>query len=150
MTIEVILVPDLGGVDSVEVIELSISPGNRVELDESILVLESDKASMDVPSTAEGVLSRYLVKEGDSVNVGLPIAEIEIDSDKVTSISKEPVSINDVQSNTKNAQNEVNTDSNNNDVSDEMTKSTISRHADLRAIETNRLKWIRLRRHASR
>ena len=78
MTIEVIVVPDLGGVDSVEVIDLAITPGARVELDESILVLESDKASMDVPSTAEGVLSRYLVKEGDSVTVGTPIAEIEV------------------------------------------------------------------------
>ncbi|MBV32315.1 MAG: dihydrolipoamide acetyltransferase [Porticoccaceae bacterium] len=135
MTIEVILVPDLGGVDSVEVIELSISPGNRVELDESILVLESDKASMDVPSTAEGVLSRYLVKEGDSVNVGLPIAEIEIDSAKVTSISKEPVSINDVQSNTKNAQNEVNTDSNNNDVSDEMVIASVPDTGSSEALE---------------
>tara|TARA_E500000178_G_scaffold104948_1_gene104632 strand:+ start:27113 stop:28795 length:1683 start_codon:yes stop_codon:yes gene_type:complete len=129
VTIEVILVPDLGGVDSVEVIELSISPGNRVKLDESLLVLESDKASMDVPSTAEGVLSRYLVKEGDSVKVGLPIAEIEVDSTKDTSISNGPISIIDVQSNTKNVnkniQNEVNTDSNNNEVSDEMVVASV-------------------------
>ncbi|MAH73954.1 MAG: hypothetical protein CBC09_07600 [Cellvibrionales bacterium TMED49] len=123
MAIELILVPDLGGVDSVEVIELAIAPGARVELDESILVLESDKASMDVPSTAEGILSRYLVKEGDSVKVGVPIAEIEIGSVGNVSNTRGPTTISGVQSNTsgahQNIKDEVDTCLNGDDSPDE-------------------------------
>ena len=139
MTIEVIVVPDLGGVDSVEVIELAISPGARVELDESVLVLESDKASMDVPSTAEGVLSRYLVKEGDSVTVGTPIAEIEVDSLGDPSDSKGTIIMSDVESNAKtvcqNHQNDVKTDSNSRDVSDEVIIASVPDTGSSEALE---------------
>ncbi|WP_461481873.1 biotin/lipoyl-containing protein, partial [Porticoccus sp.] len=54
MTAETILVPDLGGAETVEVIELCVAPGDRVELEQSLIVLESDKATMDVPSTRAG------------------------------------------------------------------------------------------------
>ena len=80
MTKEIILVPDLGGAETVDVIEFSLSPGDSVELEDAILVLESDKATMDIPSPYSGSLIKYLVAEGDAVKVGDPIAEIEIDS----------------------------------------------------------------------
>lgn len=78
MTIQTIVVPDLGGAETVEVIELGLSPGDSIEVEDSLLVLESDKATMDIPSPAAGALVKYLVAEGATVKVGDPIAEIEI------------------------------------------------------------------------
>ena len=73
----VVKVPDLGGAESVDVIELTLNKGDSIEEEESILVLESDKATMDVPSPVGGIFVKYLVSEGDTVSVGDPLAEIE-------------------------------------------------------------------------
>ena len=78
MTIQTVVVPDLGGAETVEVIELGLAPGDNVEVEDSLLVLESDKATMDIPSPATGVFTKYLVEEGATVSVGDPIAEIEV------------------------------------------------------------------------
>ena len=77
MAIKIITVPDLGGAETVDVIELSVQPGETVEIEDSLLVLESDKATMDVPSPQSGTLLQYLVAEGSTVQVGDAIAEIE-------------------------------------------------------------------------
>ena len=77
MAIEIITVPDLGGAETVDVIELSVQPGETVEIEDSLLVLESDKATMDVPSPQSGTLIKYLVAEGATVRVGDAIAEIK-------------------------------------------------------------------------
>jgi len=81
VAIETIVVPDLGGAESVDVIELSLAQGDAVGVEDSLLVLESDKATMDVPSPHEGQLVKYLIAEGDTVKVGDPIAELEIQAD---------------------------------------------------------------------
>ena len=78
MAVEIVTVPDLGGAESVDVIELSLTPGDSVALEDSLLVLESDKATMDVPSPYDGSLVKYLVAEGAVVKVGDPIAEVEV------------------------------------------------------------------------
>lgn len=78
MAVEIVTVPDLGGAESVDVIELSVAPGDAVEVEDSLLVLESDKATMDVPSPYQGSLVKYLVADGAVVKVGDPIAEIEV------------------------------------------------------------------------
>ncbi|MGX4675580.1 dihydrolipoyllysine-residue acetyltransferase [SAR92 clade bacterium H246] len=78
MAVEIVTVPDLGGAESVDVIELSVAPGDAVEVEDSLLVLESDKATMDVPSPFQGSLVKYLVADGAVVKVGDPIAEIEV------------------------------------------------------------------------
>ena len=85
MAIEIVTIPDLGGAESVEVIELCVSVGDSVEQEESLVVLESDKASMDVPSPVDGAVVKYLVAEGDTVKVGDAIAEIET-ADAVASV----------------------------------------------------------------
>jgi pyruvate dehydrogenase E2 component (dihydrolipoamide acetyltransferase) len=77
VAIEIVTIPDLGGAESVEVIELCVSVGDSIEQEESLVVLESDKASMDVPSPVDGAVVKYLVAEGDTVKVGDAIAEIE-------------------------------------------------------------------------
>jgi len=77
VAIETVTIPDLGGAESVEVIELCAAAGDAVEQEDSLVVLESDKASMDVPSPVDGSVVKYLVAEGDTVKVGDAIAEIE-------------------------------------------------------------------------
>jgi|TARA_B100000768_G_scaffold22256_1_gene19814 pyruvate dehydrogenase E2 component (dihydrolipoamide acetyltransferase) len=77
VSIKTVVVPDLGGAETVDVIELSLAVGDNVELEGALLVLESDKATMDVPSPFDGQLVKYLVAEGDTVKVGDAIAELE-------------------------------------------------------------------------
>ncbi|MDG0969995.1 MAG: 2-oxo acid dehydrogenase subunit E2 [Porticoccaceae bacterium] len=80
MANKIVVVPDLGGAETVDVIELCLAQGESVEVEGSLLVLESDKATMDVPSPSEGLLVKYLVAEGDTVKVGDPIAELDLGS----------------------------------------------------------------------
>ncbi|MBI2783908.1 MAG: 2-oxo acid dehydrogenase subunit E2 [Gammaproteobacteria bacterium] len=80
MTIETVRVPDLGGAEEVEVIEISVAVGDRVEVDQTLLVLESEKATMELPSPVAGVVARFLVAEGDKIKkAGIPLLEITID-----------------------------------------------------------------------
>jgi len=73
-----VVVPDLGGAETVDVIELCLAVGDSIDVEGSLVVLESDKATMDVPSPVDGQLVSYLVAEGDSVKVGDPIAEVSV------------------------------------------------------------------------
>ena len=73
----IIEVPDMGEVDDVEVVELLVAPGERVDKDQSLLVLESDKASVEIPSTMAGVVHSVIVSMGDRVVTGAPLIEIE-------------------------------------------------------------------------
>lgn len=80
MSSEIIKVPDLGGADSVEVIEICIKAGDVIGKDDSLVVLESDKASMEVPSPKAGKVLAVLVKEGDTIREGDQLIEIESES----------------------------------------------------------------------
>ncbi|TVP48737.1 MAG: pyruvate dehydrogenase complex dihydrolipoyllysine-residue acetyltransferase [Halomonas sp.] len=73
-----IVVPDLGGSDSVEIIEVAVSEGDEVSAEDTLITLESDKASMDVPSPYSGKIVSFTVKEGDSVSEGDVIGKMEI------------------------------------------------------------------------
>lgn len=65
-----IVTPDLGGSADVTVIDILVSPGDRIEVDTPVVELESDKATMEVPTTEAGVVKAINVKKGDSVNEG--------------------------------------------------------------------------------
>ena len=65
-----IVVPDLGETSDVEVVEILVSPGDRVGIDDPVIVLESDKASMDLPAPVEGVVTSVEVAIGDRVAAG--------------------------------------------------------------------------------
>lgn len=80
MTTETIKVPDLGGADGVEVIEIPISVGDSIQEESTLLVLESDKATMDVPSPVAGKVAKILVKLGDTISEGSAIVEMETES----------------------------------------------------------------------
>lgn len=75
---EQILVPDVGEAEDVEVIEVLVAVGDEVAVDDSLVVLESDKASMEIPTPHAGKIVKLHVKEGDKVGEGKLIAEIEI------------------------------------------------------------------------
>jgi dihydrolipoamide dehydrogenase len=69
-------VPDLGEVQGVAVIDVLVRPGDRVEVDTPLVTLESDKATMDVPATAAGIVTHVHVKAGDKVSSGTVIATL--------------------------------------------------------------------------
>jgi dihydrolipoamide dehydrogenase len=72
-----IKVPDIGDFKEVEVIELLVKPGDTVQLEQSLITVESDKASMEIPSNAVGVVKSLLVKIGDKVAEGSPLLILE-------------------------------------------------------------------------
>lgn len=77
MTIDVLL-PELGeNIKSGDVVRVLVKPGDKVQVDQSLIELETDKASFEVPSTAEGIVKDVLVKEGDVAQIGQPIVRLE-------------------------------------------------------------------------
>ena len=73
-----VLVPDIGDFDSVAVIEVMVKPGDVVKLEQSLITVESDKASMEIPSSHAGVVKELRVKLGDKVSKGSAIALVEV------------------------------------------------------------------------
>jgi pyruvate dehydrogenase E2 component (dihydrolipoamide acetyltransferase) len=78
-----IKVPDIGDFDNVEIVEVHVSPGDRVSIEDPLITLETDKASMDVPATAAGVVTSVAVRQGDRVSQGDLVCSVEADG-KVT------------------------------------------------------------------
>ena len=72
-----IAVPDIGDFDEVTVIELLVKPGDNIAADQSLLTVESDKASMEIPSSAAGVVKEVKVKLGDKVKQGSIVLSLE-------------------------------------------------------------------------
>ncbi len=72
-----VVVPDIGGAEAAEVIELLVAVGDEVAIEQSLIVLESDKASMEIPSTLAGTVVELLVVEGQELSEGAPILLIE-------------------------------------------------------------------------
>jgi pyruvate dehydrogenase E2 component (dihydrolipoamide acetyltransferase) len=70
-------VPDIGDFKDVSVIEILVKPGDTIKAEQSLITVESDKASMEIPSSAAGVLKELKVKMGDVVNIGDLLAILE-------------------------------------------------------------------------
>ncbi len=79
MSLIEIAVPDIGDFDSVEVIEILVKPGDPIAAEQSLITVESDKASMEIPSAAAGRLESLRVKVGDKVSKGTVIGVLETD-----------------------------------------------------------------------
>jgi len=85
-----ILIPDIGDFEQVEIIEILVQPGDSIKPEDSLLTLESDKATMDIPSPDTGTVKKVLVKVGDMVSQGTPILEIEAEPAKQKPAKQKP------------------------------------------------------------
>src|SRR6476620_1546559 len=72
-----VTIPDIGDFHDIPVIEVLVKPGDTVAVDDSLVTLESDKATMDVPSPAAGTVQAVLVKPGDKVSAGTAVLTLE-------------------------------------------------------------------------
>ena len=79
MALVEVQVPDIGDFKDVEVIEVLVKPGDTVAVDQSLLTVESDKASMEIPSTHAGVVKEMKVQLGDKVSQGTLVLMLEGD-----------------------------------------------------------------------
>ncbi len=84
-----ICVPDIGDFDEVEVVELLVAKGDRVEFDDPLISVESDKATMEIPSPAAGTVLELRVSEGDRVSEGSLLVILEPTKDAATSTEPE-------------------------------------------------------------
>jgi len=90
MAIQQITIPDIGDFDSVEIIEILVSAGDTVAVDDSLLTLESDKATMEIPSPVAGTVKKVAVSIGDSVSEGDYVLDIEVSGDAAAPAEEKP------------------------------------------------------------
>ena len=84
-----ILVPDIGDFENVEIIEVLVKQGDEIKINDPLITLESDKSSVEVPSTEQGIIEKLNVKVGDKVSKGdliLSINSQNVEPKKYTSI----------------------------------------------------------------
>ena len=97
--LKTINLPDYGDFDEVEVIEICVESGQEVDSEEPILILETDKAAMEIPSSVNGIVNKVILNVGDKVKVGMPFLEIEVQEnkevDKTNIDIKEEVSVDE-------------------------------------------------------
>ena len=84
-------VPDIGDFSEVAVIELLVKPGDTVAVDQSLMTVESDKASMEIPSSHAGVVKAFKVQLGDKVSEGTVVLELEAEGAAAPAPSSAPV-----------------------------------------------------------
>ena len=106
MTKKIINIPDLGEAEDVEVIEICVKAGDQVDSEDPIIVLESDKAAMEIPASAIGKVISIEVSVGDTVNSGLPFLHIEVSDDAAEKDEKVPPNNTDKKNHTVNEESE--------------------------------------------
>ena len=87
--LQTVKIPDIGDVDDVEVIEVLVSEGDTVDVETSLITVESDKASMEIPSPASGVITSVLVSTGDRVSEGSDIIVLDVAQDNASASKNE-------------------------------------------------------------
>ena len=89
-TVEV-RVPDIGDFRDVEVIELMVGEGDRIARDQSLVLVESDKASMEIPSPQAGIVREMKVKLGDRISEGSLLLLLDVDdASETATVSSKP------------------------------------------------------------
>ena len=87
---EQVVVPDIGGHENVDVIAVEVKVGDVVALDDTLITLETDKATMDVPSTVAGTVSQVHINVGDKVSQGSVIIDVAADGVAATAATEQP------------------------------------------------------------
>ncbi|GIR70743.1 MAG: hypothetical protein CM15mP74_19940 [Halieaceae bacterium] len=77
MAVAPIKIPDIGGAEGAEIVEVLVAPGDTIEVEQSLIVVESDKASMEIPAPQAGVVAELRVAVGDTVSEGDVILLLE-------------------------------------------------------------------------
>ena len=90
MSLVDVKVPDIGDFDEVSVIELLVKPGDTIKAEQSLVTVESDKASMEIPSTHAGVVKELKVKLGDKVKQGSVLVTLEAEGAGAQTVRAEP------------------------------------------------------------
>ena len=78
MAIQEVLVPDIGSFKDVEIIEVLVSVGDTIAVEDSLITIESDKSSMEIPSPVAGVIKELKVKVGDRISEGSLMVVMEV------------------------------------------------------------------------
>jgi len=89
MPVTEVKVPDIGDFKDVAVIEVLVKPGDTVKVDQSLVTVESDKASMEIPSTHAGVVKELKVKVGDKVSEGSVLLTLDAVEGSASSVQRE-------------------------------------------------------------
>jgi pyruvate/2-oxoglutarate dehydrogenase complex dihydrolipoamide acyltransferase (E2) component len=97
MSLIEIKVPDIGDFDEVAVIELLVKPGDAIQAEQSLITVESDKASMEIPSSHAGVVKELKVKLGDKVKQGSVVLVLEAAAGQVAEPNPAPALANAAQ-----------------------------------------------------
>lgn len=79
-----VITPDIGDFKDVPIIELLIKDGDIVEIDQPLITIESDKATMEIPSTHSGVVKKILIKVGDKISKGTPICDLQTENNEIS------------------------------------------------------------------
>ena len=77
-TVLTVCVPNIGDFENIDVIEVLVTPGDSIEVETPLITLESDKATMDIPSPVAGEILEVLVPQGGQVSEGDPVAKVMI------------------------------------------------------------------------
>ena len=88
MSLQDVLVPDIGNFDSVDVIEILVKAGDTIAIDDSLITVESDKASMDIPAPFAGVVKEVKIKVGDKIAQGHLLLTLEASSAAETKLAE--------------------------------------------------------------
>jgi pyruvate dehydrogenase E2 component (dihydrolipoamide acetyltransferase) len=88
-----VAVPDIGDFDDVPVIEILVSVGDEVAVEDPLVTLESDKATMDVPSPAAGVVKAIHVSVGDRLSEGSPVLDLETSAEDAEQAANAPAAV---------------------------------------------------------
>src|SRR3546814_6389140 len=94
-----VTVPDIGDYHDVPVIELLVQNGDAIDKDAPLLVIESDKATLEVPAPASGIVRNLKLKVGDKVSQGVPICELETAAAAEAPPAQEPAAKADAPAN---------------------------------------------------
>jgi pyruvate dehydrogenase E2 component (dihydrolipoamide acetyltransferase) len=93
MSAQPVEVPDIGDFDEVPVIEILVAPGDQVAVEDPLVTLESDKATMDVPAPIAGTIKAVHVKLGDKVGKGSPLLDLEVEGDEAGDDPEAPANV---------------------------------------------------------
>ncbi len=94
-----IKIPNLGEAESTEIIEVNIKAGDKVNINDPLIVLESEKAAMEVPSDFNGEITEVFVKEGDSVDEGMLFAQIKAEPKEKPKAQPKEIQSNNIEEN---------------------------------------------------